>query len=870
MKFNRTPEFRTSVAATSVIEPSLQSSISFDGVTFGFDRPMPVGSFATGEPFVISDQAFQITTITPAAEDVQGDGFIGHGAMLDPYVFSDASQGFDGYLSAASGSASAANTPYASSMNVDPAVSGPLSIASGAKNSVVKSIRRGSVSGPENWQTIEKYVVLTVLDVAPPLGAVRPGISGSLKRLRKRSDVVFTPRGFTLPGSFPSVATMLAAVPPNLGAFCENAEARRRFRLDSSYNEAGTNYSGDFTEYYARLVYALNSTTPTEAERSEIIDRILVFAGDVEAVLDAGGSLGGGAGQGGGVWLWAMAAAALTRDVALLQKIHASLFQPQIGFWVGNSRVGQSASGKSGVAAQTYFPEQIGIPHIEPDERGSHHGARYLNIGAKINGWEIASILAFAQGPQGFPDGRAMILNGGANDATNADAAVLNFLSRWRQFAPSVKPVGGPAADWIDVWDQLLGLGAADDWTGQPDQPPKGNSAISDTNGYFSAGSGSGEIDFSDRGIAYATETITRVDLRYSEDGVQWIEISDVTLTSGSFTISGLTPGAAYWCGWRRHSQSGASPWSANFPYNTPITSGADADKVTAPGSAVGATPVNTIAPVIHFRPYPAWGYGYWLPSPANIGIDDIELAAGVGSWTGYPAPEFSYQWKRNGSNIAGATTQSYTRTASDAGADLTCDVTASNSSGSTSAITNAVTAPSITVLSTGTLIDTDFRGRFAIDYQTEWAAVSTFNATSSHEPVQGHSDLAGVDLGAIRCDKSGARPHLELPFQQLAVPGTTYDVEAQVVTSWSSGSLNGFTGTLEFSIRNSTGTEFFTATLDPVIDTTQEVLDIVGSFTLPTGEVDTALMVRIRNSAAEGGSGRGDPMLHRLRVIGR
>jgi hypothetical protein len=61
------------------------------------------------------------------------------------------------------------------------------------------------------------------------------------------------------------------------------------------------------------------------------------------------------------------------------------------------------------------------------------------------------------------------------------------------------------------------------------------------------------------------------------------------------------------------------------------------------------------------------------------------------GSWTGFPTPVFTYQWKRDGVDIVGATSSSYVVQAADVGEDITVTVTATNSEGSASATSDPV-----------------------------------------------------------------------------------------------------------------------------------------------------------------------------------
>ena len=89
-------------------------------------------------------------------------------------------------------------------------------------------------------------------------------------------------------------------------------------------------------------------------------------------------------------------------------------------------------------------------------------------------------------------------------------------------------------------------------------------------------------------------------------------------------------------------------------------------------------TPVNTSAPV---------AFGATAPGQT--------LSCSTGSWTGYPAPTFTYQWLRDGTPISGASTSAYEVQAADQGHGLGCQVTASNGAGSESATSNTLQVPS-------------------------------------------------------------------------------------------------------------------------------------------------------------------------------
>lgn len=66
-------------------------------------------------------------------------------------------------------------------------------------------------------------------------------------------------------------------------------------------------------------------------------------------------------------------------------------------------------------------------------------------------------------------------------------------------------------------------------------------------------------------------------------------------------------------------------------------------------------------------------------------------LSGSNGSWTGYPAPAFTYEWLRDDTPIDGADENEYALTAEDAGAEITFAVTATNALGSDTAVSEPV-----------------------------------------------------------------------------------------------------------------------------------------------------------------------------------
>jgi len=99
------------------------------------------------------------------------------------------------------------------------------------------------------------------------------------------------------------------------------------------------------------------------------------------------------------------------------------------------------------------------------------------------------------------------------------------------------------------------------------------------------------------------------------------------------------------------------------------------ANAITGMGSGVAAAgPINLVAPVI-----------------SGTAERGQTLSSTTGTWSGVGTITYAYQWKRNGSNISGATSATYLLLAADDNALITCLVTATDSEGSRSKISNTL-----------------------------------------------------------------------------------------------------------------------------------------------------------------------------------
>jgi len=135
-------------------------------------------------------------------------------------------------------------------------------------------------------------------------------------------------------------------------------------------------------------------------------------------------------------------------------------------------------------------------------------------------------------------------------------------------------------------------------------------------------------------------------------------------------------------------------------------------------GNSYGSLPVNLVAPAI--------------TGTAEIGNT---LTTSDGTWTGAPAPTFTYQWQRGTTNIAGATSSTYTVQLEDEGSTIRCVVTATNSLGSVSA--NSASTSTIPDVALGDAVGGGFYGGKINDGGTEYYLIVAPKASGENSSKQ-------------------------------------------------------------------------------------------------------------------------------------
>lgn len=174
-----------------------------------------------------------------------------------------------------------------------------------------------------------------------------------------------------------------------------------------------------------------------------------------------------------------------------------------------------------------------------------------------------------------------------------------------------------------------------------------------------------------------------------------------------------------------------AADYGAVITVTVTATNSAGSSSETSGGTSAvaGIAPANTVAPSIS--------------GTAQVGET---LTASAGTWTGVPTPSYSYQWKRDGNSIGGATNSTYQLVAADYGAVITVTVTATNSEGSsseTSAGTSAVAGLAPVNTAAPVISGTPKVGELLSVTTGTWTGVPT--PSISYQWTRDESDISGA-----------------------------------------------------------------------------------------------------------------------------
>lgn len=152
------------------------------------------------------------------------------------------------------------------------------------------------------------------------------------------------------------------------------------------------------------------------------------------------------------------------------------------------------------------------------------------------------------------------------------------------------------------------------------------------------------------------------------------------------------------------------------------------ASATSAATASVTQTPANTAVPTV--------------TGTARVGQT---LTAAPGTWTGTPAPTYTYQWQRGTTNISGATNATYVLVAADAGQTIRVVVTGTNSAGNATANSAATSSVTQTPANTAvpTITGTAQVGATLTATNGTWTGTPT--PTYTRQWKAGGTDIAGA-----------------------------------------------------------------------------------------------------------------------------
>lgn len=268
---------------------NLQSSVTQNGVTFTFNKSVPVGQFANGDWWALpaaGDTDVTIISISPA---ITGTGATTqNGWMVNP-------QGNHPYDGRAAGF----------NANLQPAL--PAVVA--PNNSVVKAVSLAAANGiGANTTYLDKAVILTILATTPPPDAFRPPYAGTTKTIWRTSSLLtnLLP-SFAPVGPIPSLVNIEERFKnPQLDHCWITAPAGRplplsafhQFGVPTTSHVYGESLAGDNCE----AIVAMLCNNTTLAQKMNSLIYIVQMGIDHWGLANAGvivANAGGGGHQGG-------------------------------------------------------------------------------------------------------------------------------------------------------------------------------------------------------------------------------------------------------------------------------------------------------------------------------------------------------------------------------------------------------------------------------------------------------------------------------------------------------------------------------------------------------------------------------------------
>lgn len=890
---------RTRIPSTSAPVVSATST-EIDGVTFSFwDAPtggsavsVPLAADCFGNLHVVSSElAATVYLQTDVAYGTDAAGYRYNGLAKTYFSKFNETQPFDESLTEGASGLTSNLLPYDHASNLHPDATGVRpAIAPGEAASWTQWKRRTDITMVDPspfWQTAEAQATLSILPARPRFGFITPCPSDPDQTVYGTdADIDWSVFPDLEPVSGQPVdvgSERMIRTVPGYGSIGGDL---RRLGMDVVPGNDSANYSGGIGRVRAiealRLVTAAGSPDRREALLRLIRHGLWRYAEWKVWNPVNGFEFRAGAGQHCGYMPGIVFAGfALQNATILSDALSIKTNMTEQNFWIDESLVGRPFYWFSRVntdtAAErrnrTFFPSDVGLPwlsqQVDPFSRANSNDMRqrYMESTADTNFLETMAIAVLRNGPAGFSTGLDWILggSGAAKDATNPRAAIFAFQDRLYEANFPWQVSTGALPSWALTWYETY---RGDIDFPVPQNPPEHNPAQTAA---VTAATGGFSYDFS--AITLSRYSITRRDIRWSYDGLEWVQLDDVA-ASGS--VTGLVRGAQVYVQERRWNAYGASPWSDNYSVGNKSTDYPERYTITTTGTGTTTALTWDVNPAGFYKPYPSWQGPYYEPVPATLTTDILTLyvSNGIPNGATYPAPTFTYQWQNDGSPISGATASSYTRAATDtAGSIPSCVVTPSSGSPYTVTFPAWAAAPSIPE---GAIVDTDFGTDFQLIYPSMTYGGS--GATASWKPFVGYGSLATPDGGIVGA-KSASFPKLWVRLG--VIPAGTYSLLLHVpvgfdkdgiTKAWNSaGSVGLYTSSSIIPENEYAGNLWaFEATATVEDDEGETVVSsqhLVVVDTTFTSDGVTDLHVGVRMDTSSGSTGPSDLHLSRLRV---
>lgn len=184
---------------------------------------------------------------------------------------------------------------------------------------------------------------------------------------------------------------------------------------------------------------------------------------------------------------------------------------------------------------------------------------------------------------------------------------------------------------------------------------------------------------------------------------VSGVDVVGETLTCTTGTWLG-TATITYAYQWLRDGSAISGATASTYVLQAADVGALVACRVTATNGAgtVSKTSGNSLGPVTLVGIVPSFSVA---PVISGEAVETAVLTSTTGAYAGTSPITLTYQWKRNGSNISGATSATYTLQAADATANITLTVTATNAYGNANSPSNSIGPITLGVVPANTVL---------------------------------------------------------------------------------------------------------------------------------------------------------------------